>query len=274
MPSDWIASESSSLQNVNPDSKVMHSERIAKLQRRLDLVADAKVKAWWERYLKRTIPFRGVRMASIRSSLHAWLMEEGANSPVAMEVEKALAFHLLRETFAEDKLAGILLLQEVLLPSGMVRWREDLPRFASLFQQGYIHEWNTCDWLCVKVLGPLAQLEGEPCARAISEWRMAEGLWQRRASGVAFVNLASAGEQNFIGFVDMLLDTCESTIRSSDRFAQTATGWVLRELSRAEPERVTEFISTHIRHFSRDALRRATAQLHVTTRAHLKEMHR
>lgn len=63
-------------------------------------------------------------------------------------------------------------------------------------------------------------------------------------------------------------------MRSAGTFAQTGTGWRLKELGREEPERAAEFISTHIRHFSPKALRRATSQLPVTAMAHLKEMHR
>ena len=57
--------------------------------------------------------------------------------------------------------------------------------------------WNVCDWFCVKVLGSLVEMEGEACARAIAGWRRAENLWQRRAAGVAFVNLVGRGDKNF-----------------------------------------------------------------------------
>jgi 3-methyladenine DNA glycosylase AlkD len=179
----------------------------------------------------------------------------------------------MRQTHAEDKLAGILYLQEVLLPAGAIDWRQDLPRFAALFGEGHIFEWNTCDWFCVKVLGPLAEREGEPCARAISAWRTAANLWQRRASGVAFVNLAPRGDKNFPGFTDMLLETCDATVRHPERFAQTGTGWVLRELSRAEPQRVSDFIEAHVGHFSAEGLRQAIGKLSPEMQGHLRELH-
>ena len=52
-----------------------------------------------------------------------------------------------------------------------------------LFEQGHIADWNTCDWFCVRVLGPLAEQQGEACARAIAAWKDAPTLWQRRAAG-------------------------------------------------------------------------------------------
>ncbi len=247
---------------------------IATLQQRLESRANPKTKAWWESYLRQAIPFRGVKMADIRTALHAWLEDEAIQTELPAENRKDLALSLIRETYAEDKLAGILLLQEVLLPAGAIDWQRDLPRFAALFQDGSIYEWNTCDWFCVRVLGPLAQHEGEPCARAIAAWRTADNLWQRRAAGVAFVNLAPKGDHNFPGFIGMVLETCAATIQSPERFAQTGTGWVLRELSHAAPEQVSAFIEAHLHYFSREALRYATAKLPPHTKARLTQVHR
>ncbi|HET9494975.1 MAG TPA: DNA alkylation repair protein [Chloroflexia bacterium] len=244
---------------------------ISRLQERLDSRNDAKTRAWWEAYMKGVIPFRGVKMEAIRQELHAWLAAEGIAQLLSGEEQKALALSLFRESCSEDKLAGVLYFAEVLVPCGLVDWRADLPRLGALFVEGHIYEWGTCDWLCVKVLGPLAAREGPECARAISEWRRADNMWQRRAAGVAFVNLAPRGEANFPGFTDMLLETCAATVRDPQRFAQTGTGWVLRELSRAEPERVAAFVSDNIGYLSREAFNYATARLPDEVKSALKE---
>ena len=138
---------------------------IPALQQQLDLRADPKTKAWWEGYLKHVIPFRGVKMADIRAVLHQWVQEEGIDR-LPMQEQKELALALIRLDYTEDKLAGILFWQEILLPAGEVHWPDDLPRFAELFQQGFIYDWNTCDWFCVRVLGPLAEQQGANCAHA------------------------------------------------------------------------------------------------------------
>ena len=236
-------------------------ELVERLQVRLEGKANPKTKAWWESYLKMAIPFRGVKMADTRAALLAWIEAEEIASRFSLEEQKGLALRLLRETYAEDKIAGILYLQEVLLPARAIDCSTDLPRFAALFDQGYIDDWNTCDWFCVKVLGPLAEQQGEPCARAIAAWTGAGTLWQRRAAGVAFVNLAGAGEGNFEGFTDMLLEVCAMTVQDPARFAQTGTGWVLRELGQAEQERVLAFVREHRVLFSKEALKRALERM-------------
>jgi 3-methyladenine DNA glycosylase AlkD len=244
--------------------------RIQALQASLERLADPGTKAWWERYLKGVIPFRGVKMADIRQTLHSWLAEEEVTEGCSLEEQKALALALMQEPHTEDKLAGMLFFQEVLIPGGGVRWEKDLPQFAALFRGGFLYDWNSVDWFCVRVLGPLIQREGRACAEGIAAWRFSENLWQRRASGVAFVNLAAAGEENFPGFTALVLAICGATVQSQERFAQTGTGWVLRELSRAAPERVAAFIEENLSSFTSEGLRYATAKLPGESQTRLK----
>jgi 3-methyladenine DNA glycosylase AlkD len=149
----------------------------------------------------------------------------------------------------------------------------DMPRFARLFDGGHIRDWNVCDWFCVKVLGPLVEQQGQACARAILEWREANSVWQRRASVVAFVNLAREGDRNFPGSTEMVLDNCTYLLGSRERFAQTGVGWVLRELTRSDEERVIGFVEANLDRFSREALKNATKYLPPEVAERLRQAH-
>lgn len=249
----------------------MIDDAVKTIQRELQARADPATRDWWEAYLKGAIDFRGVKMAGIRRVVSEWEATAGAGWKFTRQRELAIA--LMEQQTAEDKLAGILLIQEILLPARSIPWRTELPRWARLFDHGFIYDWNTCDWFCVRVLGPLAAAEGERCARAIAGWQRARNLWRRRAAGVAFVPLAPAGEANFAGFTDMVLDVCRATVRYPDRFAQTGTGWVLRELSKAEPERVAAFVDQQLELMSREAVRMSVARLEDGDRSRLLSAH-
>jgi len=238
---------------VTPDTATAVENVVARLDQR----AVAETKAWWESYLKHEIEFRGVPMAGIRQSVHGWNDEVEPSGGLLKDV----ALALLRRPVAEDKLAGILIFQELLLPDGKMDLRSDLAALEAVFDEGHIWDWNTCDWLCVRVLGPLVERNGEPCARAIASWTDAPGLWRRRAGVVAFVNLAARGDDFFEGFVDLLLDASAANTRDPARFSQTSVGWVLRELSDAEPDRVFEFVDAHREQMSKEATRMAAARL-------------
>jgi 3-methyladenine DNA glycosylase AlkD len=246
---------------------------IDRLQLRLNVRATSTTREWWTKYLRGAASFRGVKMGDVRKAVHAWFKEERLGEHLSVGQQKDLALMLLEEDYTEDKLAGVLFLQEILLPAGALDWRSDLPRFARLFDEGYIRDWNVCDWFCVKVLGPLVEQQDESCARAISEWREANSVWQRRASVVAFVNLASEGDRNFAGFTEMVLDNCSHLLGSQERFDQTGVGWVLRELSRSEEGRVIGFVEANLARFSREGLKNATKYLPPEVAERLLQVH-
>ena len=72
-------------------------------------------------------------------------------------------------------------------------------------------------------------------AEAIAGWSEATPLWQRRAGAVALAPLAPKGDGNFPNFTRLALGVCAANVRDSERFLQTSVGWLLRELSKAEP---------------------------------------
>ncbi len=241
----------------NPSAPALEG-LIGRLQLRLDALATSATREWWTKYLRGAASFRGVKMGDVRKAVHAWFEEERLGEHLSVGQQKDLALMLLEEDYTEDALAGTLFLQEILLPAGALDCRSDLPRFARLFDEGHIRDWSLCDWFCVKVLGPLVEQQGEACARAISAWREANSVWQRRASVAAFVNVASEGDRNFPGFTEMVLDNCSHLLGSQERFVQTGVGWVLRELSRFDEGPVIGFVEAHLDRFSREGLKNAT----------------
>src|SRR3712207_8611881 len=96
------------------------------LQLRLNEDATAARCQWWTKYLRGAATFRGVKMGDVRKAVHAWVEEECLGEHLSVGQQKDLALLLLQANFTEDKLAGVLFLQEVLLPVGALDWRSDL----------------------------------------------------------------------------------------------------------------------------------------------------
>ncbi len=116
-------------------------------------------------------------------------------------------------------------------------------------------------WLPAEGRVALALLvrEGSVLAPSLASWRDGFTLWQRRAAIVAFVKLAPRGDDNWPGFTDALLESCASNVLDEARFSQTGVGWVLRELSKADPARVEAFAVDHP--LSTEARRMALAKI-------------
>ncbi|CAA9274341.1 MAG: hypothetical protein AVDCRST_MAG10-3498 [uncultured Acidimicrobiales bacterium] len=225
----------------------------------LAAAADDRTREWWERYLKGSVPFRGVPMATTRRVVHDTWRRVGVDQ-LDGEAQIQLALAQFAEPYCEDKLAGVLALSELLLDRLTLR---HVPALAQPLERGHIEDWSTCDWYCVKVLGRFVAM-GEDRrlrAEAIAGWRTSRALWQRRAAAVSFVNLASQGERFFDGFTDLVLTVCAANVADAARFSQTSVGWLLRELSGADPARVQQFVEEHRGSMSREALKAASSHL-------------
>jgi 3-methyladenine DNA glycosylase AlkD len=237
---------------------------IEHLRDRLREAGDAGKKEWWERYLKGAIEFHGVPMGRIRSLVAEWRVEEGFDTRAL----QGIALELLALPIAEEKLAGILLLQEYALPEGVL---DDglFDGLERLLDASAIRDWNTVDWLCVRVLGPVIAAFGMDAADRISGWVAAPSLWQRRCSLVAYVSLAAADPPVLADMTQRLIGTASTLAPDEERFAQTAIGWTLRELSDVAADEVHAFLLRHRWELSREAVRMAAARLTDTQRTEL-----
>lgn len=245
---------------------------VADLARRLARAATPRARAFWTRYLRGSAKFRGVPMGKVRSTVQTWWSDhELAAHPIA--VGKKIALSLIEQRLTEDKLAGILVLQEMLGDGLRI---SDLPAFARAFTAGHLADWNVVDWFSVKVLGSLLEREDlrQDAARAIVQWRHAESTWQRRAACIAFVGLAARGEAALPGLTTLLLGLCAHVLWSHERTEQTAVGWLLRELSRAEPDRVDSFFRRSARLMTKECARASVSRLPALQRAELLAYHK
>lgn len=215
---------------------------VADVGRRLDAVAEPATKDWWERYLRGTASFRGVKMAATRRIVTELVAERRIDTDDP-DVVVAYLHRCTRQPWTEDKLAGVLLVAEHGLGSLGI---EHVDALAEPLADGSLADWNSVDWYCVKALGPFVVAGDDPEARcrAIVGWVRADVLWQRRAGIVAFVDHASEPEL-FDGFTDLLFDAAEANVADPARWSQTSVGWILRELSRRVPGRVQSFVEAH-----------------------------
>ncbi|MYB66294.1 DNA alkylation repair protein [Candidatus Poribacteria bacterium] len=235
-----------------------------KLQSRINKQADEKRKLWFENYIKHNTKYRGVTTPQITTELKSWYRDENIDKlPQNQLLELALSF--FAEEYTEDKLAGILLFQHYLYKKS--DYQELLQRFEEIFNNGYIYDWSVCDWLCTRVLRHMIKANGMKCAEAISEWHTAENVWQARCSVVAFTNLTKDNT-----YYELIRKSSTVLIKREDRFAKTAVGWILREISKVDKQIVIDFISEHAIYFSRESLENAIKYFEKSEKQGLREL--
>jgi 3-methyladenine DNA glycosylase AlkD len=219
---------------------------------------EPKAHGYWTSLMKGEAVFRGVPMAGVRASVRGvWAAHRLGDWSI--DELLALAHRWFAGASSEDQLAAVLLIAE----RAADRLRLDhADALAAPLAAGHIRDWNVTDWYATKALHAFVtggdDLEAR--ARALAAWTTAPTLWQRRAGLVAFVKLVPTATEPFEGFVPLVLEACANNLAHEGRFAHTGPGWVLRELSRAAPDAVADFVATHPE-MSAEARRMASARL-------------
>jgi hypothetical protein len=221
--------------------------------------------------LRRRLGRRSRPHGRVRAIVRAWWSEQGFDEhPTA--VGKRVALALLERPTAQDKLAGILVLHDLL---GEALRAADLTAFARLYAAGHLADTVVNDAFATRVIGRLLSREvgRAEVLRTLTGWRDAASCDQRRAACIALATLAPLGDSQ-PGVTDAILLVCATVVWSIAADDQTAVGAVLRELSRAEPLCVEAFFRRYARLMSRACARTAIAKLSSPVRAELLAHHR
>lgn len=193
--------------------------------------------------------------SALRACVLAWWGDQALGEHPST-VGKRVALALLEHPRRDAKLAGVLVLTELFAEHLRTA---DLASFERLLASGALADAVLVDELAIDVLGAmLLRVRGRgEVARVLASWRDGATVWQRRAACVAFTVLAPQGEAALPGLVPLLFSICSTVVWSPERLDQTAVGWLLRELSRADPASVEAFFSRHARFMSRECARQA-----------------
>ena len=188
---------------------------------------------WLENYIKHNIKSKGVGIPEIRD-----IVKEASNqyqlTESGISEQTDLLNELMASEYTEDKLAAIIYIQ-LFWKTG--KEQETIHLISDWFDKGYISDWNVCDWLCVKLLTPMADRDIPGFMIELKKWNKDKNLWKARASLVPFAQSKSLEKHKHIIEAFSL-----ELIKRNERFCKTAVGWVLREYSKIDPGFVERFL--------------------------------
>lgn len=232
-----------------------HTGLLAALDSRLKIARDNKFAAWTSKYLRDAVQSRGVRIPRLRLEVSAWY-EENSLGGLAPGELRALAYAQVRLDTYEDKLAGIVLMQDHLIPTGNLTLEHHLNEMAELFDNSHISDWSTCDWFCVRVLSTLVKADMPNAVPKVLAWHDAENVWRARAALVGVLPAAS----HVVHHAD-IARAASILIRRPERFAKTAVGWIMRDVYAADKKALNTFLDANIEHFSPEALNKCAKRM-------------
>ena len=122
-----------------------------------------------------------------------------------------------------------------------------------------IDTWALMDPLGGRCLGILL-LRDQLLEREFVKWRSSSNFWRRRASVLPYLHL-SAKTVYKKDYVQRILDAVKPHISDQEFFVGKAAAWVLRELSKREPEIVRAFIDEHRNEMTPLVIREASKKL-------------
>lgn len=248
---------------------------VQNLQTRLADRADADYAEWYRHNVKPATPVRGVRMQDLRHLVmawhHDWQHARHPNAqPVSLPLQLDVTFALFRADFVDDRLAAMVFLDEVLIPSHQAT-PHLLPRLSSLFPPGLISDFKACDHFAAKVLQPLLIRYGAHVSHHLRLWFRADSVWQARAALSALTPLASDAIYD-----DLLYDGCAVVVARPEEEAKSIVGSALRAWGKVRPELVEAFLRNdhNLVNTNAPCLNKATSFLEPGRAQHFREQRR
>jgi 3-methyladenine DNA glycosylase AlkD len=222
------------------------------------------VRAEYEkRYLKSDFTHLGVPVPILRKVATATVRTRPARGEL-LEFAGALWTATDRGTPVHElRMAAV----EVLIRRVGLLEPEDLGMVESLIRDS--RSWVYVDALADKVVGALVIASPE-LAQTLDRWASDPYLWIRRTALLALLPGIRAGA----GDLDRLSRYGDALIGEREFFIRKALGWVLRELSKRDPDRVRDWVAERVDRISGVTIREAVRRLPEPDAAKLMDAYR
>ncbi|MHA2041461.1 MAG: DNA alkylation repair protein [Candidatus Thorarchaeota archaeon] len=122
-----------------------------------------------------------------------------------------------------------------------------------------VDTWSTVDPLCIVCLANVI-LRDPAYEKKIARWRTSSNFWRRRATLLPYVHLAKKRIYRE-GYAKRALAAVIPHLSDTEFFVAKAVGWVLRELSKREPDIVRRFIEENREKMTKLSIREGSKKL-------------
>lgn len=227
----------------------MPKSTISKISEELQSMSDSFRKEKIAGYLKTsTLDFIGVELSDIHR-----IVKQNIKGLEIVELPEVMEGLWKIKTF-ETRLAAIDVLK-VYAKKGSVETALD-------FADRWIDDadtWAVVDPLCSPTIGSML-LRDEKVEDTLRSWRTSDNFWRRRASVLPFLHLALKSQYK-PEYADKILEAVSPHISDEEFFVGKAAGWVLRELSKRDPELVRAYLDKNREKMTKLVIREGSKKL-------------
>lgn len=186
--------------------------------------------AFWEKkYMRNQFEFFGIR-TPIRSELNKTFFKQ-YKLPAQNEI-KNIVYELWNLPQREFQYFAL----DLLYKSEKI-WDKN---FIEIFENIIVQKswWDTVDFIAAKLIGDYFLKYQENILKYTEKWMNSGNIWLQRSA--LLFQLKYKKNTDF----DLLTQCIIKLKESNEFFIQKAIGWILREYSKVEPEKVWQFVST------------------------------
>ena len=229
----------------------MHRDLVDTIRAELARHADPARAAGQQRYMKSTIPYRGLTSPQLTAVLRPILADPGFRIADRDGWEATIRTLWDEVAYREEWYAAIALARcRTYRP-----WvdSDSMPLWRHLVVTGAW--WDVVDEVATHLVRDV--LEGSPEVEGLRlrEWATDEDLWVRRSAIICQVGRKERLDQ------ELLADVIEPNLADRDFFIRKAIGWALRDNARVAPDWVRAFVDAHAGELSGLSRREATRHL-------------
>ncbi len=186
--------------------------------------------AFWEKkYMRNQFEFFGIR-TPIRAEFNKTFFKQ-YKLPVQNEI-KNIVYELWNLPQREFQYFAL----DLLFKSEKI-WDKN---FIEIFENIIVQKswWDTVDYIAARLIGDYFLKYPENILKYTEKWMNSQNIWLQRSA--LLFQLKYKKNTNF----DLLTQYIIKLKESNEFFIQKAIGWILREYSKVEPEKVWRFAST------------------------------
>jgi 3-methyladenine DNA glycosylase AlkD len=192
-----------------------------------------------QRYMRSSLPFRGLSSPELRALLRPVLADPTHRVSTAAEWEATVRHLWDGAAYREERYAALALARH----RSAATWRtpDALPLYRHLVVTGAW--WDLVDDVASHLVAPLLREHRTEVTPAIREWAVADDLWLRRCAILS--QLGSRTATDTVLLEEVIGSNVEGSPYGSEFFVRKAIGWALRDHARSDPEWVRDLLVRH-----------------------------
>lgn len=219
------------------DSRDLAATLTEALRERLRELGNSTDASSMQRYMKSSMPFRGVRMTVTRPETKRIakaypLPDEPTWRGVILTLWDDARYR--EERYAAIELAKHSLYRDYQTP-------DQLDLYAHLIVTGAW--WDLVDSVATRLVGPIVRAHHDMSEPIIRDWANSEDLWLRRSAIICQLQSKEHTDMELLEFA--LVSNLTDSIHGQDFFIRKAFGWALRQHARIDPAWVSDFVARH-----------------------------